>query len=170
MMHWRKILTTGLLALATLSAGAASAEYKIAFVEGLRLLRESPQAQQVEAQLQKEFARRDDELRGQVDQMQKLQDKMKRDEAIMSEAEAKRLDRDILARQRKLRAATTEFKEDFTLRRNELLGKLQKAISEVIVQMAKDEKFDLVLESGVIYASDRANITDKVLDRLRKQP
>lgn len=168
-MQWRKVLMSGLFALTMLQAGAASAEYKIAFVEGLRLLRESPQAKEVEAKLQKEFSRRDEDLVAQQNQINTLQEKLQRDGAIMSEEEAKRLERDILSRQRKLRTAHNEFKEDLTLRRNELLGKLQKAIGEVIVQMAKEEKFDLVLESGVVYASDRANITDKVLERLRKQ-
>lgn len=168
-MQWRKLLTTGLFALTMLQAGAAVAEYKIAYVEGLRLLRESPQAKDVETQLQKEFSRRQEELLAQKAQLDTLQEKLQRDGAIMSDNEAKRLERDILSRQRKLRTANNELKEDAALRQNELLGKLQKVIGEVIVQMAKEEKFDLVLESGVIYASDRANITDRVLERLRKQ-
>ena len=174
MIDWRKVLMTGLLAL-TLSQGgvaaaAGAAEYKIAFVEVPRLLRDSPQVEAVRQKLKQEFSRRNDDLVAQQDQVQKLEEKMQRDAAIMSDAESKRLERDIISRQRKLKAAQTEFQEDLSLRQNEELGKLRKVIGEVIVQVAKEDKFDLVLEGGVVYASDRANITDKVLERLRKQP
>ena len=169
-MQSRKLLMNCLFALTMLHAGAAVAEYKIAFVEAGRLVRESPQGKQVDAKLKKEFSARDDDLVSQRDQIAKLQEKLQRDGAIMSDDQLKRLQHDILSRQRKLRTESDDFKQDLTLRRNELLGNMQKVIGKVIVQMAKEEKFDLVLEGGVVYASDRANITDKVLQRLRNQP
>lgn len=169
-MQWRKILTTGLLAMLLGATGVATAaEYKIAFVEVPRLLRDAPQVEAVRDKLKKEFSRRNDDLVAQADQMKKLEEKFRRDSTIMSDAEAKRLERDIVSRQRKLKSAQNEFQEDLALRQNEELGKLRKVIGEIIVQVAKDGQFDLVLESGVVYASDRANITDQVLERLRKQ-
>jgi len=170
MTQWRKVLMTGLFALTLGQAGAAYAEYKIAFVEVPRLLRDAPQVEAVRDKLKKEFSRRNDDLVAQQDQMNKLQEKLQRDGAIMSDAESKRLERDIISRQRKLKSAQNEFQEDLALRQNEELGKLRKVIGEIIVQVAKDDQVDLVLESGVVYASDRSNITDKVLERLRKQP
>jgi len=132
-------------------------------------MRDAPQVEAVRAKLKKEFARRDDELVAQQKQVKKLEEKLQRDGAIMSEAEAKRLERDIVSRTRKLKSSQTEFQEDLSLRQNEELGKLRKVISEVIVSVAKAEKFDMVLEAGVVYVSDRANITDKVLARLKAQ-
>ena len=170
MTQWRKVLLTGLFAMALGQAGAASAEYKTVFVEVPRLLRESPQVEAVRDKLKKEFSRRNDDLVAQQEQLDKLQEKLQRDGAIMSDAESKRLERDIVSRQRKLKSAQTEFQEDLSLRQNEELGKLRKVIGEIIVQVAKEDKVDMVLESGVVFASDRANITDKVLERLRKQP
>lgn len=170
MMQWRKILMTGLLALTLGQAGAAQAEYKIAFVEVPRLLRDAPQVEQVRNKLKQEFSRRNDDLVAQQQQVLQLQEKLQRDGAIMSDSESKRLERDIVSRQRKLKASQTEFQEDLSLRQNEELGKLRKVIGEVIVQVAKEEQVDLVLESGVVYASDRADITEKVLERLKQLP
>ena len=170
MIKWRKILTTALLAIALSPVGSVAAEYKIAFVEVPRLLRDAPQVEAVREKLKKEFSRRNDDLVLQQDQVGKLEEKLRRDAAIMSDAESKRLERDIISRQRKLKSSQTEFQEDLALRQNEELGKLRKVIGEIIVQVAKEDSVDLVLESGVVYASDRANITDKVLERLRKQP
>ena len=38
----------------------------------------------------------------------------------------------------------------------------------MIAEVAKAESLDIVLESGVTWASDRANITEKVLLRMRE--
>lgn len=170
MMQWRKIFMAGLCLLTLGQASAAAAEYRIAFVEVPRLLREAPQVETVRNKLKQEFSRRNDDLVAQKQQMIKLQEKLQRDGAIMSESEVKRLERDILSRQRKLKSSQNEFQEDLSLRQNEELGKLRKVIGEVIVQVAKEEKVDLVLESGVVYASDRADITDQVLARLKQTP
>ena len=45
---------------------------------------------------------------------------------------------------------------------------LRRILSEVIAEVATAERLDIVLESGVTWASERANITDKVLARLRE--
>jgi Skp family chaperone for outer membrane proteins len=45
---------------------------------------------------------------------------------------------------------------------------LRRVLSEVIAEVANAEKLDIVLESGVTWASERANITDKVLARMRE--
>jgi Skp family chaperone for outer membrane proteins len=35
--------------------------------------------------------------------------------------------------------------------------------------MAEQEKFDLILNDGVMYADESLNVTDKLLERLKKQ-
>ena len=54
------------------------------------------------------------------------------------------------------------------MRRSEEFDKVQRQVFEAIIQAAKDEKFDLVLGDGVIYASDRIDITETVLERLKR--
>jgi outer membrane protein len=168
-MYWQKITASLILTLTlALAASAVNAEVKIGFVEVARLLQDAPQVQQVRDRIKSEFARRDDELVAQQKQLKQLEDKLTRDGAIMSDGEIKRLERDIIARRRKLKNEQTAFQEDLALRQNEELGKLRKVIAEVIIEVARQEKFDLVLESGVVWASDRVNITDTVLQRLKK--
>jgi outer membrane protein len=167
-MHLPKITMIALLILVALAVPASAlAELKIAFVEVNRLLKDAPQVQEVRNRIKGEFARRDDELVSQQKQLTKLEEKLNRDGAVMSDAEAKRLERDIISRRRKLKSEQTAFQEDLAIRQNEELGKLRKVIAEVIIEIARQEKVDLVLESGVVWASDRINITDKVLKRLR---
>jgi Skp family chaperone for outer membrane proteins len=48
------------------------------------------------------------------------------------------------------------------------MDRLRRVLAEVIAEVAKAEKLDIVLESGVTYASERADITDRVLARMRE--
>ena len=167
-MHMQKHTMMALFMLVALAIPASAlAELKIAFVEVNRLLKDAPQVQKVRDRIKGEFARRDNELVSQQRQLKKLEEKFNRDSAIMSESEAKRLERDIISRRRKLKSEQTAFQEDLAIRQNEELGKLRKVIAEVIIEIARKDNVDLVLESGVVWASDRVNITDKVLQRLR---
>jgi len=169
-MNFKKhaLIITAVISMVIFSSPQA-AEYKIGFVEVARLLSQSPQIEAVREKLKAEFSRRDKELLEQGKQIKTLSEQYKRDSAVMSESEAQRLEKDILSRRRKLKNAQTGFQEDLSLRQNEELQKIRKQIAEVIQSIAKQDKFDLVLESGVVYASERANITDRVLGRLQKE-
>lgn len=166
----RKITLFGMLALFLVTMnGAAFAASKIAYVEVGKVLQESPQVKAVKEKIRKEFSKRDDQLVSEQKKLRKLKEKLQRDASIMSEAEGKRLERDIIARTRKLKNAQSEFQEDLALRQNEELGKLRKVIAEVIVKVAKKGGYDLVLESGVVWANDKVNITKQVLQELKKK-
>ncbi len=147
---------------------AGAAELKIGVVDVVKLLEESPQAEELRKKLESEFKRRSDELMSKQQQLKKLSDKLARDGSVMSEAEVKRLEQDIRTRRRKLNSTSDEFREDLNLRRNEESQKLRRQLTEVIHQLGKDENIDLILDSAV-YASARVNLTEKVLRRLKKQ-
>ena len=155
---------------ALLFAGAPlAAEYKLAFVNAIQVVEQSPQYEAAQKELDKEFSQRNEEVVSKQQQLKKLQEKLERDGALMSESELKRLEKDIFSRQRRLKNAQEEFREDFALRRNELLNKLRTQVAEVVEEVAKDEKIDLVLSDGVVYFSKRVDISDKVVERLKEK-
>lgn len=166
-MFKSKILMVALLALLLSVSHAASAASKVGYVEIGAVLKESPQVKAIKEKIRKEFAKRDDQLVAEQKKLKKLKEKLSRDSAIMSEAEVKRLERDIIARTRKLKNAQSEFQEDLALRQNEELAKLRKVIAEVIIKVAKKGGYDMVFESGVVWANDKVNITDQVLKELK---
>jgi outer membrane protein len=153
----------------TLPGADAAEGYRVAFVEVPRLLQEAPQVAAVRENLKKEFSRRDKDLVALQGEIKKIEERLQRDGAILSDAETQRLERDLVAKQRKLKSAQNEFQEELSLRQNEELNKLRRQIAEVIIEVAKEDSLDLVLETGVVHASARANVTEKVLERLRRQ-
>ena len=166
-----KAMKTGavLIALTLFMMMDASAEgYRIGFVNATKVFEESPQYNAARDRLQTEFERREKGLLADQEQLKQLEAKLQRDGAVMSESEVKRLERDILSRQRKLKNAQTEFREDLNLRQNEEFKKLRKQIREVIQEVGKAEGIDLIVSDGVVYFSKRIDISDLVLERLRK--
>ena len=87
----------------------------------------------------------------------------------MSQDELQRLQTDIRNRDRKVKYAQAEFREDFALRQNELRTKLAKQVEEVVAELAREEKIDLILSEGLVYYSKRIDISQKVIERLRRK-
>lgn len=146
----------------------AGADIKVGFINPVKVLETAPQAEAARNELEREFARRKDDLEVEEANLRKLEERLGRDAAIMSDAERQRMERDVLARKRDLRRAMEEFREDLNLRRNDELAKLQREILQVINELAEEQGYDLIVGEGVIYASDGIDISDQVLERLRQ--
>ncbi|WP_455223106.1 OmpH family outer membrane protein [Kaarinaea lacus] len=151
------------------SSAAALADTKIGVVNPARVLEEAPQADAASKQLQKEFAPREKEIVNMQDELKKLEEKLARDGAVMSEGEQRKLERDVLSLQRDIKRKKEEFREDLNIRRNEAFERLRKRVTEVVVKIAQDKKFDLIVSEGVVYASKRVDITNEVVEKLKAE-
>ena len=157
-------------ALVALACGAAvAADYKIGFVNTERLFREATPAKRAQTKLEKEFAARDAELGKLTRQVRDLQTLLDKESSTMPEAERRNKERDLANLSRDLQRMQREFREDLNLRRNEELASIQERANKVIQGIAADEKFDLILQDPVVFASQRIDITDKVIKALAGQ-
>ena len=159
------ILAAAMLA----GAAAAAAEVKVGFVNVPKVLDQAPQARAADQRLEKEFGPRDSEILGMKRELVQLNEKLAKNSAVMSASERQRQEADMRQMRREIRRLEDEFREDVNLRRSQELGKLQRLVVEVIQNLAKAEKFDLILSDGVIYAGDKVDITDQVINRLKNQ-
>jgi len=157
----------GLLALLSLCSGVAVAETKIGFVDTVKLMEAAPQAKSAQSKIESEFTPREKELVALQREIKKLEDDLTRDGAVMSESERSKLERKILAKRRDMKRSQDEFRDDLNIRRNEVLAKLQKDMYQAVVSLAKEQKFDLILSQGVVYSSDKIDITESVLKKLK---
>jgi len=150
-----------------LCANAADgADYKIGFVNTERLFREAAPAKRAQQKLEKEFSTRDAEQQKLSKQVRDLQAQLDRDGPTMGEAERRNKERDLANQMRDLQRMQREIREDLNLRRNEELAGVQERANKVIQQIAEAEKFDLIIQDPVVYASQRIDITDKVIKAL----
>ena len=147
-------------------ASAQSNDYKIGFVNTERLFREASPAKRAQQKLEREFATRDGEIQKLSKQVRDLQALLEKDGVTMAESERRNKERDLANMSRDLQRLQREFREDLNLRRNEELASVQERANKVIQQIAEAEKFDLILQDPVVYASGRIDITDKVIKAL----
>jgi len=156
-----------LLLSAVVVSGPAWAETKVGVVDTVQLMEEAPQAKSAQAKIESEFSPREKELVKLQNSIRKLEDKLSRDGAVMSEKENSKLERKILSKRRELKRTQEEFRDDLNIRKNEVLKKLQQQMYEATVALAKEKHFDVILGQGVVYSNKRIDITELVLKRLK---
>ena len=164
MMKFKQLAVSLILASA-FAAAPALANSKIGFVNTERLLREAPLSVAAQKKLEREFAARDQELQKLAKQARDLQAQLDKDGVTMSDSERKAKERDLGNLSRELQRQGREFREDFNLRRNEELGQIQERARKAIQEIARAEKFDLIVEQAV-YADPKVDITDRVMKAL----
>ena len=161
------ILYIALLTGLSVYSGTSLAEMKIGFVDTVKLMEGAPQAKSAQSRIEAEFAPREKELVALQREIKKMEDDLSRDSAVMSESEKSKVERDVLSKRRDLKRSQEEFRDDLNIRRNEVLAKLQKDMYQAVVELAKEQEFDLILSQGVVYTSERIDITDSVLKKLK---
>lgn len=154
------------LALVATAAHAQVGDYKIGFVNTERLFREAAPAKRAQQKLEKEFAGRDADIQKLSKQVRDLQALLERDGVTMADADRRNKERDLANMTRDMQRLQREFREDLNLRRNEELAAVQERANKVIQDIANAEKFDLILQDPVVYASPRIDITEKVIKAL----
>jgi len=165
-----KKLILGLMAGLMLSQGMAfAADMKVGVVNVPKILEESPQAISARDALQREFEPRERELLAAQSSLRKQEERLSRDGAVMSETERARLERDLLSKQRDFKRDQDAFREDLNFKRRELIDNLQRQLVDSIRAYAEEQKFDLLLAEGVIYAKETHDVTDQVLSYLNKK-
>ncbi len=158
----------GLCALLVFSTSTlAAADMSVGFVDTSRVLKQAPQAEIARKKLESEFAPRDKQVVEMRKKLKSMEDELAKDASIMSVQVRKKKERAIISQKRDIKRASEEFNEDLNIRRNEELAKLQKLVYEVIISLAKDENYDVILGDNVMFASKRVDVTDKVLKRLQ---
>ena len=160
-----KQLAVSLILATAFAAAPVLANTKIGFVNTEKLLREAPLSVAAQKKLEREFAARDQELQKLAKQARDLQLQLDKDGVTMSDSERKAKERDLGNLNRDLQRQGREFRKDLNLRRNEELGQIQERARKTIQEIARAEKFDLVIEQAV-YVDPKNDITDRVMKAL----
>jgi len=160
-----KQLAVSLILASACAAAPALANTKIGFVNTEKLLREAPLSVTAQKKLEREFAAREQELQKLAKQARDLQAQLDKDGVTMSDSERKAKERDLGNLNRDLQRQSREFREDLSLRRNEELGQIQERARKAIQDIARAEKFDLIVEQAV-FVDPKSDITDRVMKAL----
>lgn len=151
------------------SGGAAAQELKVGYVNAVKVIEEAPQGEAALKKLEAEFGPRDKKLVSMQGQIKQLENELEKNSLLLKDADRRAKEHEVVVLKRDLRRATQEFREDYNLRRNEELAALQKIVYKAIIEIAKQENYDLILHEGTIYASKRVDLTASILRKLGKK-
>lgn len=154
-------MTLALLPLATWAGGSA-------FINSTIVLKDAPQAIAASKAMKDEFKERESALNASFDEIQKLEESYNKDSVMMSEAKRKQAEENILAKKREFRLTQQSLKEDVQLRRQEKIRTLQLTITSVIKAYGEKKGYDFIFSEGVAYAAESVDITDEILEELKK--
>ncbi len=150
------------------SVSAEMETYKIGYVVVEKILKEAPQTAASNKKLEKEFKSRTDGLQKKVKAIQKQEKDFNKNSVTLSADDRQKAQKKIQNSKIEIQRIERELREDIDIRRREEIGKLQQKINEAIEDLAKNDKYDLILYQGVAYASKQIDITDKLIKVLSK--
>ena len=161
-----KLTTFILLALLSVGLNAAG---KTAFINSKVLLEQSPQAIAANTELQQQFGEREQSLRKLAQEIQQMEKTYKTDSAVMSDDQKKKAEENIIQNKRRFQFEQQSLKEDLQAKQRELLQQVQVSIKSVIQDYGNKNGYDFIFtDASIAYASDAVNITDAILEELKK--
>lgn len=164
----RVLLVTLALSLAAPIAAQTSA-MRIGYVDMKRLLDNAPQVVAGRQKLEREFAPRDSALNAEEMRLVAMRSRYERDNATMERTEAEALRREIDALDRSIRRNRDNLRSELKTRSDQELDRSWREINNAVVEFAREQGIDLIVPSPVIYASPRIDVTDQVLERLKRK-
>ncbi|GIX22603.1 MAG: membrane protein [Gammaproteobacteria bacterium] len=165
------IVKKGFLCLSMLLplASVHAADVKIAYVNIKQVFENAPQTREAEKTIQEEFTKRQEKIKKLQQEILALRERLGKEGLTMSDKKRAELESELLRKDREFRWEQQIYDEDLKIRRNQVLNQVQNDLIEAIYSLAKDEGYDLILTDGVVYASKAVNITDRVLEVLKKK-
>ena len=157
----RILLALGVVLIIT--TNISHAEVKIGVVKVDQILKEAPQTDISNKKLEKEFKARTDKLKKSITSLQTKETDYKKNSITMSDTEKEKQGKEIQNLRIDIQRDERELREDIDLRRREEINSLQGKVNIAIDELAKKDKYDLILYSGVAYASDSIDITNAVI-------
>lgn len=158
----KKILIASMLILSMGSASAA--EMKIGVIDMQYVLSKAPQVKTLNEKVQDMFKDRYESLTALRKKGVELQEKMKRDEMTLTNAEKRKISRDLAVLDNDFKTKQAFLQEDIKIANNQEQYKLLQIIRKAIAKVVADEKFDLIIKGEVAeHVNPAYNISDKVI-------
>lgn len=152
-----------------LGAGAVhAADIKIGVVDMQKLMKESPQAQAAEKEMQQKFGSRRNALLAQQNKIKGLQDQINRNGPVMSATQLQNLQNQLDTEQQDVSRKESDFQADLNEWQNQKLGEIQQVVVKEVQKYAKAHQFNLIVGLGIVYADGTVDVTDQVLAQLQK--
>ena len=164
----KKIIIVTLFVLAACNNAMAASDLKIGFVSVQDLLTQAPQVEAVNAAMIARFGGKKQELQDLEAGIKTMQENYKRNELVMTEDKLEELKTKLIGKVQAFKQKEATLAQEVKVMRNQELAVLQKAVRDIINDIAKRDNYDLILSEGVVFATEKLDITESVLEEMKK--
>lgn len=145
----------------------ARSKLKIGFIHFRKLIVQAPQNDKIKMKLESEFK---DEQKILLNEHAELAEMEKKLLSVEDGTEYQNLEIQIIAKKRDLNQRDNKLRDQYNIRRNEEMLKLQDLIMKEILAFANEKQYDVILnDTGVIFISEKADLTDVIIKRLTEK-
>jgi len=161
------VIIPALLLMGMSTANAAS--MKIGVMNVQTIMEKAPQMVTLREQMKKEFQPREAKLMTAEKSLQADMEKLNKNGPVMKANDKKALEGKISKERSDLMKNEIKFRGDVMKAQNEGLKKFLDQLNEITQKLAKKDDYSLILRrEGVPYVDDSLDVTDQVLDALKK--
>ena len=161
----KRLLPTLLLLCTVIATPAMAQQLRVGYVDMKQVLDNAPQVLAGREKLDLEFRPRNETIEFQERQVQDMDDRLQM--GNLSEDARIRLDRELREMRRNVNRQKEDLRDELSFRRTEEVQNLEDQINEAVQEIARDNGYDLILSSPVVYADPSLDITQLILDQLR---
>jgi outer membrane protein len=161
----KRLLPILLLLLAVVASPAAAQQLRVGYVDMKQVLDNAPQVLAGREKLDLEFRPRNETIEFQERQVQAMEDRLEMGD--LTDDARTRMERELREMRRNVNRQKEDLRDELSFRRTEEVQKLEDQINQAVQQIARDNGYDLILSSPVIYADESLDITQMILDQLR---
>lgn len=159
-------ITLGMLVFLTPVVNAA--DLKVGVVAVDKVFAEAPQVKAINDAMMERFGGKKKELEDMEAELKTMQENYKRNELVMTEDKLNEMKNGMITKMQEYKQKEASLSQEVNTMRSQELATLRDSMRNVIDEIAKDGKYDLILSEGVVYHKDALDISDKVLEKLKK--
>jgi outer membrane protein len=161
----KRFLPILLMLLMILASPAMAQQLRVGYVDMKQVLDNAPQVLAGREKLDLEFRPRNETIEFQERQAQAMDDRLQRGD--LAEDARIRLDRELREMRRNVNRQKEDLRDELSFRRTEEVQKLEDQINQAVQEIARNNGYDLILSSPVLYADSTLDITQLILGQLR---
>ena len=147
------------------AAPATAQQLRVGYVDMKQVLDNAPQVLAGREKLDLEFRPRNETIEFQERQVQVMDDRLQIGD--LTEDARVRLDRELREMRRNVNRQREDLRDELSFRRTEEVQRLEDQINQAVEEIARNNGYDLILSSPVVYADPSLDITQLILDQLR---
>jgi len=151
--------------LMVVAAPVTAQQLRVGYVDMKQVLDNAPQVLAGREKLDLEFRPRNETIEFQDRQAQAMDDRLQLGD--LTEDARIRLDRELREMRRNVNRQKEDLRDELSFRRTEEVQKLEDQINQAVEEIARDNGYDLILSSPVVYADPSLDITQLILDQLK---